>query len=250
MVPTLVAHRGWAARWPENTVESLMAAVDAGADHIEFDVQLSADGVPILLHDATLERTAGLPGCALDMHWDELRHVCVGETARLGDTCPHARLPSLALICDWLLAEPGITAFVEIKTESLSRFGVERVLEPCLDLLAPILDRCVVTSYSDEVLMAASHRPDVSVAWVLERWGAESLARAESLAPEYLFCNYRKLPEGMLALPEGSWRWVLYEVTEADLAMELAAKGARFIETMAVGELLQDPRFASASTRS
>ncbi|MGD8977858.1 MAG: glycerophosphodiester phosphodiesterase family protein [Gammaproteobacteria bacterium] len=247
MVPRLVAHRGWARRWPENTVESLMAAVDAGADHVEFDVQLSADGVPILLHDATLERTAGRPGCAMDMNWEELQHISVGETARLGDACPGARLPSLSLICEWLATEPGVTAFVEIKTESLSRFGVERVLEPCLDLLSPILERCVVTSFSHEVLLEASHRPEVIIAWVLESWGPESLARAETLAPEYVFCNHRKLPEGLTSLPKSGWHWVLYEVADADLAMELAARGAGYIETMAIGDLLKDPRFSPGS---
>lgn len=244
MVPKLVAHRGWASRWPENTLESLMAAVDAGADHVEFDIQLSADGVPILLHDATLERTAGLPGCALDMNWDALQHVTVGETARLGEVCPRARLPSLALICEWLATEPGVTAFAEIKTESLSRFGVERVLGPCLDLLSPLMERCVVTSFSDEVLLEASHRPEVSIAWVLEQWSPESLARAEKLAPEYVFCNHRKLPEGLSALPAADWHWVLYEVADADLALELAGRGAGYVETMAIGDLLKDPRFA------
>jgi glycerophosphoryl diester phosphodiesterase len=247
MVPKLVAHRGWASRWPENTLEGLMAAVDAGAEYVEFDIQLSVDGMPIVLHDATLERTAGRAGCALDMRWDELKNIKVGETGRLGEVCPHARLPSLSLIRDWLATEPEINAFAEIKTESLSRFGVGRVLEACLQVLEPVLDRCVMTSFSDEVLLAARQQRETSIAWVLERYDEQSLIRATSLAPEYLFCNYRKLPGSLDMLPAGPWQWVLYEVSDAQLALDLAKKGAGFVESMAVGELLSDPLLDSGS---
>lgn len=60
----LTAHRGASWEQPENTLAAMNAAVDAGADMIEFDLRASRDGVPILLHDATLDRTtdgAGRP---------------------------------------------------------------------------------------------------------------------------------------------------------------------------------------------
>ncbi len=55
--PWVVAHRGYSARYPENTLCAFEAAIDAGADVVELDVGLSADRVPFVLHDATLERT-------------------------------------------------------------------------------------------------------------------------------------------------------------------------------------------------
>ena len=55
----LVAHRGYPRRYPENTLLSLLAALEAGAEFVEFDVQMTADGVPVLLHDADLRRTGG-----------------------------------------------------------------------------------------------------------------------------------------------------------------------------------------------
>jgi len=51
----LVAHRGWQRRYPENTLPAIKGALDAGARYIEVDVQLSADGVPVLFHDRTLQ---------------------------------------------------------------------------------------------------------------------------------------------------------------------------------------------------
>jgi glycerophosphoryl diester phosphodiesterase len=241
-IPSLIAHRGWASQWPENTLEALMEAVDAGARYVEFDVQLSADGVPVLNHDATLERTAGHPGCVMDMPWQELASIRVAEEARLGPLDGTFRVASLASVCDWLATEPDVAAFVEIKTESTARFGIDRVLGHCLELLAPLLDRCVVTSFGDDVVASARERADARIAWALERWEAASLARAVELSPDYLFCNYRKIPAATGELPRGAWQWALYEVKEADLALELAARGAQFIETMAIGDILSDPR--------
>lgn len=58
-LPRVIGHRGAAALAPENTLASLRAAHDAGARWVEFDVRLSADGIPVLAHDSTLERVAG-----------------------------------------------------------------------------------------------------------------------------------------------------------------------------------------------
>ena len=61
---TLVtAHRGNSLEYPENTLLAMEKAVEAGADFIEFDLRSTSDGVPILLHDATLKRTADADGC-------------------------------------------------------------------------------------------------------------------------------------------------------------------------------------------
>lgn len=241
-IPKLIAHRGWAAQWPENTLEALMEAVDAGARYVEFDVQLSSDGVPVLNHDATLDRTAAQPGCVMDMKWQDLAAVRVAEEARLGPLDGPFHMASLASVCDWLATEPDVQAFVEIKTESTARFGVDRVLADCLEFIEPLLERCIVTSFGDDVVEAARERADVRVAWALERWDAPSLERADQLKPDYLFCNYRKIPAATKELPRGGWQWALYEVKDADLALELAARGAAYIETMAIGDLLRDPR--------
>ncbi|MGE5147834.1 MAG: glycerophosphodiester phosphodiesterase family protein, partial [Candidatus Eiseniibacteriota bacterium] len=56
-LPKLVGHRGAAALAPENTLAGFRAAAAAGVTAVEFDVRLSADGVPMVIHDATVERT-------------------------------------------------------------------------------------------------------------------------------------------------------------------------------------------------
>src|SRR5579863_9990648 len=83
-VPTLVAHRGYPARYPENTLLGIQAAVAAGARWFEFDVQLSKDQVPYLCHDDSLARTAGLERRIMDLSAAELAQVDVGEARRFG----------------------------------------------------------------------------------------------------------------------------------------------------------------------
>src|SRR5262245_49141024 len=55
--PAVVAHRGSSATHPENTLDAFRAAVLAGADYVELDARLTADGVPVVLHDADVSRT-------------------------------------------------------------------------------------------------------------------------------------------------------------------------------------------------
>lgn len=237
--PRVVAHRGWATRYPENTLPALRAALEAGVAHVEFDVQLTADGVPVLLHDPTLERTAGRPDCVLDLTWPSLRGVIVGREVP-ADTVllPQAPLATLAEAAAMLEGQPGATAFVELKRHSIERFGAAACVDRCLAALAPIAGQTVLTSFEAEALTAARARDAGPIAWVLREYDAASLEAARRLAPEYLFCNHEKLPPDDAPLPAGPWHWVLYEVRDAPLAFALARRGAAFVETMAVGELL------------
>ena len=81
----LLAHRGYAARYPENTREALRAAVAAGARHLEFDIQLSADRVPFLLHDADFLRTAGVAQDIFVTESVDVARISAGEPERFGN---------------------------------------------------------------------------------------------------------------------------------------------------------------------
>jgi glycerophosphoryl diester phosphodiesterase len=93
-LPRWIGHRGAAAHAPENTLASLRRAAADGARWVEFDLRLTADEVPVLLHDATLERTTDGSGPVASRRWDELRRLDAG-----GRRAPEFRgepLPSLA----------------------------------------------------------------------------------------------------------------------------------------------------------
>jgi len=234
----LVAHRGYAARYPENSRESLAAAVAAGARFLEFDVQLSADGIPVLLHDATLDRTAGRAGSVFDLSAAELSRIEVNESERLNNSFHGVTIPLLKQVAEDLSGWPGVTAFVEIKEESLDRFGISFMVKRVLDALGQVVDSCVVISFSEEAALQARQQCGCAIGWAVRRWSEESRRIAGRLAPEYLFCNHRKFPPPPEPLWQGPWRWVAYEVTQPSLAFSLARRGVHMIETMAIAEML------------
>lgn len=78
--PLIVAHRGFSAKAPENTMAGFRLALDAGADGLEFDVQLTKDGIPVVIHDETLERTTGKKGYVKDLTLKELQKLSAGST--------------------------------------------------------------------------------------------------------------------------------------------------------------------------
>ncbi|GBE10515.1 glycerophosphoryl diester phosphodiesterase [bacterium BMS3Bbin12] len=236
--PEVIAHRGYAARYPENTLVALEAALRAGARHVEFDVQLTRDGVPVLQHDAELARTTGHAGRVMDLDLDTVRTLDAGETPRFGTRFTDERIPTLAQVVDLLANRPQATAFVEIKEESLAHFGTVRTVRSVLAVLEPLLARCVPISFSADAVRCARDLDAPAVGWVLRSLDAAHCAQARRLAPAYLFCDHRAALARPGRLWPGPWRWALYEVIGAGLARELAARGADLVETMAVGELL------------
>jgi glycerophosphoryl diester phosphodiesterase len=77
--PLIVAHRGASAHAPENTLAAFRMAMAAGAQGLEFDVRLAKDGVPVVIHDDTLGRTASKPAKVLSLPSGELSRVDVGS---------------------------------------------------------------------------------------------------------------------------------------------------------------------------
>lgn len=216
----LVAHRGQAATHPENTLTALQAAIDAGATWIEVDLQVSADGVPVLHHDGTLERLAGRPEAVHELTAAQLAEV---ELPGCGG------IPTLDACLDLLDAHPHVTCFLEIKRESLHALGADLV-ENLLDVIASHdASRHPVISFDRTVVERTRGRLQCPIGFILEDATDASHRYCQSLEPEYVFCNVSRAP---VPLWPGSWDWALYEVIDADLARELAARGAAFIETM------------------
>ena len=75
---------------------------------------------------------------------------------------------------------------------------------------------------------------------MLKRYDPEHRQLAHELRPDYLICNHTKIADSELW--PGNWHWMLYEITEAPLALQLVRRGATLIETMAIGDLLDGLR--------
>jgi glycerophosphoryl diester phosphodiesterase len=236
-VPTLVAHRGYPSRYPENTLVGIQAAVAAGARWFEFDVQLSQDHVPFLCHDDSLERTAGLKRRIMDMGSAELGSVDVGEAARFGSRYAGTQLTPLTVLIAWLGKQPGVHAFVEVKTESLEHFGHEIVMDRVMEAVRPALSQCVIISFDAPCLLQARERGAGPVGWALDDLGAASVTWAVESKPEYLFAGDRMFPTAYAAF-KGPWRWAVYQTQDPAHAVQLTAQGADLVETDAIGDML------------
>ena len=118
--PLKIGHRGAAGEAPENTVASFDLAWRQGVDGIEFDVQLSSDGVPMVLHDARLTRTTSGIGWVWEHRASVLRRLDAGSwfnrryRLRARERYAGARIPLLAEVLQWVEARQCV-AFVEIK---------------------------------------------------------------------------------------------------------------------------------------
>src|SRR3569833_1302131 len=143
-IPQLVAHRGYPRRYPENTLEGINAAIAAGACHVEFDVQVTADGVPVLLHDDSLMRTTGTRGRNNTTKLETLAELPANEPKRIGTRHRSITIPTLAAAVELLIRHPWVTPSVVLMEESLEAHGLEKVVKIVLAILAPLMARYVI----------------------------------------------------------------------------------------------------------
>jgi len=236
-IPELVAHRGYPLHYPENTLIGIEAAIRTGARYIEVDVQLSADKVPVLFHDRTLDRLCRAQGMIHRYTREALKDFNVFEFERFGYKFAQNPITTLAELGALLARHPQVTAFIELKRVSIEVFGVQTVLDNVLRSLAPVTSQCVLISYNVPVLASAREQDYHSVGAILECWHHQRNADVQAIRPDYLFCDAVDLPR-FGDLERAGAKIVVYEITNPQAALKLAKRGVGFIETFAIGEML------------
>lgn len=237
-IPALVAHRGYPSRYPENTLPGIEAAIRAGAHYVEFDIQLSRDRIPVLCHDASLLRTAGLDLRVMEMSATELENVDVGEAGRFDTRFRGTRLPHLSQALSLLASRTtDVQAFVEIKQESIDYFGLATVVNAVMTEVNAGQAECIVISFNHECLNHARTLGARRIGWVTEQTDKQVGDILDALQPDFLFTSsecfgtlYRDFP--------GTWRWAVYHTEDPQQALSFAAQGAELVETNAIAELL------------
>ena len=233
-LPQLIAHRGNAAEFPENTLPAFESAIELGVRNVEFDVQLTSDTVPVVFHDSDLQRVSDRPESIHDLPWAELAEIPVGEISRLGRAHAFTCAPSLAQVVDAIARWDDVTAFVEVKRASLRRFGHSIVLTRIADVLQPVLDKCVLISFDLPAVRILRQMTGARIGWVLEKYDAASQRKVLDLGPDFVFCNFERVPAEATRLWPGPWQWAMYEVRDLATALHCQALGATHVESMTV----------------
>ncbi|ADU28931.1 glycerophosphodiester phosphodiesterase [Evansella cellulosilytica] len=140
----IFAHRGAAGTHPENTMEAFKAAKLAGADGIEFDVQMTKDRVLVVIHDETVDRTTNGTGWVKDFTYDQLKQLDAGSW--FDESFQKANIPTLEEVFKWA-ANTSLLLNVELKNGVVQYEGIE---EAVIDLIKQykLEDRTVISSFN------------------------------------------------------------------------------------------------------
>ena len=233
-LPRWIAHRGAGKLAPENTLAAFRLGAAHGYQAFECDVKLSADGVPFLLHDTTLERTTSATGTAADQPWAALSQLDAGGW--------HSRqfagepLPSLQAIAAFVRRN-HFRLNLEIKpTPGAETLTGRVVAEHAARLWAGAAVPPLLSSFRPDALAAAAEAaPALPRALLLDSlWpGWEQVAA--SLGCVAIVTNHRLMDAELLALArQAGWRAMVYTVNEPEDAQRLLALGVDGLITDAV----------------
>jgi len=232
--PRWVAHRGAGRLAPENTLAAFRLGASFGYRAFECDVKLSADGVPFLLHDATLQRTTSGHGPAADLSWGELARLDAGawHSRRFAGE-PPASLDGIAAFC----LENGHALNIEIKPTPGSEAETGRVVaEHCLRLWRGATLPPLFSSFQPAALAAAqAAAPAIPRALLLDGLRPGWLDEAKALGCVAVVTAYALMDDALLALLHAAnLRGLCYTVNDPAEAARLGRMGIDAIITDAV----------------
>ena len=191
----VIAHRGASAYFPENTMPAFEAALTMNAEMIELDVLLSKDGVPVVIHDAKLNRLTDRRGFVRDHTLAELKELDAG--AWFDSKFAGTRIPTLEEVLQF--AQDSIALNIEIKTGAVTDERDGGIEEKSLELVQKygMRDHILFSSFDYRAVEHLKQlQPDIPVALLYDR--RQSTGRSPSeLISDYnadaFNCSYRQL---------------------------------------------------------
>lgn len=168
----IYAHRGNSGEAPENTLAAFRQVPETGANGVEFDVHLSRDGIPVVIHDETVKRTSGAPGAVGEMTLAELRKLDVGNW--FGAAFAGERIPTLEATLELFRGGPQ-RVNIELKTDRVVYPGLAGAVIAQVRRLG-MQRQVLVSSFNHHTLLEArTLAPDLEYAvlssdQMLEPW--------------------------------------------------------------------------------
>lgn len=236
----LVSHRGDPFNYPENTVAGVSAAAAAGASWAEVDIQYTADFVPLLYHDADLQRISGDPRALLQSNWPDIKNLPASYSSRFGAQFEKTTISTLSDLVEASASWPELRLFVELKSESINHFGSERIVEDVFKRIAQMVSRnqiAAIISKHDVVLQQMRERSGLPIGWVVPDFDAATGSRANKMGFDYMFINQKRL-EDWRSGHQKTEQWVVYTVNELEAAKRHLDAGVDMVETDVFGKLV------------
>lgn len=186
----VVAHRGFSARYPENSMLAFERALALGADGAEFDIQFSKDGIPVIFHDENLIRITGTDALVKDLTLKELKEFDI--SGRLKGECPIQRIPTLEEYFS-LVDGQNFISNIELKTAIFEYPGIEQKV---IDLVRAhgLNERVILSSFNHYTLLRCkSIAPELPCGILYECRIAEPQDYCRRLGMDFLHPDYRFL---------------------------------------------------------
>ncbi|MGA9396254.1 MAG: glycerophosphodiester phosphodiesterase [Azonexus sp.] len=223
-LPRWIAHRGGGTLAPENTLAGIRLAASLGYKAVEFDVMLTADGTPVLIHDETLERTTNGGGSVCATPDSQLFVLDAGQGERI------PRFVDAAALC----IELGLLANVEIKPATGHDVATAEVVSRLtVDLWRGVAVQPLLSSFSLVALeVARDVAPEIRSGILFEAPPADWLAELRHLRAFSLHCDAKLLNDEVLAEAQAHDVPVLcYTVNSEKQAKMLFARGVSSLFT-------------------
>ncbi len=157
----VVAHRGASGEYPENTLLAFERGLEQGADAIEFDVRVTREGIPVVIHDGTVDRTADGTG---EVDCLSCHDVCSFDLGA------GQKIPTLEHVFE---SFPGVPMIIEIKEEAASEPTL-RTIERCgvaKRTLVGSFDHGALKPFRKAAIDCSASRRDSTIFWLAARLG-------------------------------------------------------------------------------
>jgi glycerophosphoryl diester phosphodiesterase len=193
-LPLVVGHRGASADAPENTLAAFDLALAQGADGVEFDVRLARDGVPIVIHDATLRRTARLDARVDSLTSSELGRLDASSwfTRRSPSACPHPSRAGIPTLDETLalVAQRSRVVYVELKSEAEEDYAALAAAVVGVVRRHDLAERAVIKCFQHEALREVKRlAPELRTAALFERAIARPFISANAMVAAAQACG-------------------------------------------------------------
>ena len=238
----VIAHRGVSGSYPENTLSAFQAAIDIRAEMVELDVSISEDGIPVVVHDRTVDRTTDFEGDVQSFSVEELKRMEVG--AWFSEEFRGEEFPTLRESLE--LMKGQIAVNIEIKTEAVSDEIQGGVVDKALQIVKDLdMISSVIFSSFDYRVMEQLNVLDSKIAKALLYEASQSAELLPSeLVQKYKIdifnCSYKQLSEEWINdLQKHEIPYFVYTVNEPELMRELIEKDVSGIFTDFPQELIR-----------